>query len=157
MNQVRMTAAEFRQYLAEQSQKKPSKHRNTKVYVYADGFVSYGDKLDNHGALVDHFDSVKEYGRYGELSLLEKAGKISKLKKQVPFLLHDSYQDSSGKKHRAIYYVADFTYNDENGKEIVEDVKGFDKKTGKFMVTSTFSLKWNLLQATYGGKEFRLF
>ena len=65
------------------------------------------------------FDSVKEFHRYGCLQLLERAGKISDLKRQVKFELIPK-QDGE----RAVHYVADFTYY-ENGKLVVEDTKGF--------------------------------
>ena len=65
------------------------------------------------------FDSVKEFNRWGCLRLLERAGKISDLKRQVKFELIPK-QDSE----RAVHYVADFTYY-ENGKLVVEDTKGF--------------------------------
>ena len=65
------------------------------------------------------FDSVKEYHRWGCLRLMERAGKISDLKRQVRFELIPK-QDGE----RAITYVADFTYM-EDGKLVVEDCKGF--------------------------------
>ena len=65
------------------------------------------------------FDSVKEFHRWGCLRLLERAGKISDLKRQVKYELIPK-QDGE----RAVHYVADFTYY-ENGKLVVEDTKGF--------------------------------
>jgi hypothetical protein len=65
------------------------------------------------------FDSVKEYHRYGMLKLLERAGKISDLKRQVKYELIPKQEGE-----RACSYVADFTYY-ENGKLVVEDCKGF--------------------------------
>ena len=67
-------------------------------------------------------DSIKEANRWCELKLLERAGKISDLQRQVKFELLPK-QDGE----RAIYYIADFVYTD-NGKQIVEDVKGFRTK-----------------------------
>ena len=63
----------------------------------------------------------------------------------------------NGKKHKAAYYRADFVYEDENGKTVVEDVKGKDRKTGKYQTTETFNLKWKLLQAKHPDKVFRLY
>lgn len=68
------------------------------------------------------FDSRREANRYAELKLLQRAGKIKNLRRQVPFELIPS-QDGE----RAVKYIADFVY-EENGKEIVEDVKGFRPK-----------------------------
>ena len=81
------------------------------------------------------FDSVKEYRRFCELSLLEKAGAITDLKRQVEFVLIPAQREPDrvgvrgglikGKTiEHAVKYVADFVYN-ENGKQIVEDTKGF--------------------------------
>ena len=67
------------------------------------------------------YDSKKEGRRACELRMLEKAGVISGLKFQVPFLLQDGFR-YNGKAERAIKYVADATYT-ENGKHIVEDTK----------------------------------
>lgn len=68
------------------------------------------------------FDSRREANRYAELKLLQRAGKIKNLRRQVPFELIPS-QDGE----MAVKYIADFVY-EENGKEIVEDVKGFRPK-----------------------------
>ena len=84
------------------------------------------------------FDSVKEYKRYTELLLLEKAGAIQDLKRQVEFVLISAQRepDTVGKRGGIIKgkvieqkcsYVADFVYT-ENGKTVVEDTKGFRTK-----------------------------
>lgn len=84
------------------------------------------------------FDSVKEYRRFCELSLLEKAGAITDLKRQVEFVLIPAQREPDkvgvrggvikGKTlELAVKYVADFVYT-ENGKTIVEDTKGFKTK-----------------------------
>ena len=84
------------------------------------------------------FDSVKEYRRFCELSLLEKAGAITDLKRQVEFVLIPAQRepDTIGKRGGTIKgktieqkcsYVADFVYT-ENGETIVEDTKGFRTK-----------------------------
>ena len=64
------------------------------------------------------FASRKESKRYQELRLLERAGEIQDLKLQTPYEL---IPKQSGE--RACKYIADFVYI-ENGKQIVEDVKG---------------------------------
>ena len=101
------------------------------------------------------FDSKKEMNRYIELSLLENAGKISKLKRQVEYLLIPAQfgmvTDDKGKKkrvclERACYYIADFTYY-ENGKLVVEDVKSGYKKSNAY---SNFVIKRKLLLLNYG-------
>lgn len=65
------------------------------------------------------FDSQKEYNRWCNLRLLERAGRISGLQRQVKYELIPK-QDGE----RACSYVADFVYN-EDGKTVVEDCKGF--------------------------------
>ena len=85
------------------------------------------------------FDSQKEYQRYAVLRLLEKAGKISELKRQVTFELIPK-QDSE----RACNYVADFVYFDANGNTVVEDCKGFR--------TEAYKIKRKLFLYRYGIK-----
>ena len=72
------------------------------------------------------YDSVKEYRRHDELKLLQRAGKISGLERQKKFELIPSQKDPKTKKTllRGISYVADFVY-EQDGKKIVEDVKGY--------------------------------
>lgn len=72
------------------------------------------------------FDSMKEAARYQELKLLERAGEIRDLKRQVPFVVIPAQYDDKGKLlEREVKYVADFTYV-EKGRltRTVEDVKG---------------------------------
>lgn len=74
------------------------------------------------------FDSKKEARRYQELLLLEKAGEIKNLSRQVKFVLIPSQRDENGKVvERECSYKADFTY-EEGIKTVVEDVKGFRTK-----------------------------
>ena len=84
------------------------------------------------------FDSRKEYARYCELSILQRAGKIADLKRQVKFVLIPAQYEPDivgvrgGVKRgklieRECSYVADFVYT-ENGKQVVEDTKGFKTK-----------------------------
>jgi hypothetical protein len=65
------------------------------------------------------YDSKREAERAWELDLLQRAGEISDLKRQVPFEL---IPKQAGE--RAVIYKADFTYRDKAGRLIVEDVKG---------------------------------
>ena len=68
------------------------------------------------------FDSKKERERWNELRLLERAGAITKLQRQVPFeIIPSQYRDGKCIE-RAAKYIADFTYY-ENGELVVEDVK----------------------------------
>lgn len=83
-------------------------------------------------------DSRKEARRYEELLLLQRVGKISNLRSQVPYELipaqYETYErygkngqrlrDGQKLVERAVTYVADFVYV-EDGKTVVEDVKGY--------------------------------
>lgn len=82
------------------------------------------------------FDSVKEFHRWGVLKLLQRAGKISDLKRQVKYELIPK-QDGE----RACYYVADFVYQ-EDGKLVVEDTKGFK--------TDAYKMKRKLMLWVHG-------
>lgn len=147
MKQMHMSAKEYQEMLRKGA-KKTSKHHNKYVYIYEDGFVANDKGLQGHGRIVEKFDSIKEYQRGKELELLARAGRISELKKQVPLLIQEAFDDAHGKHHRATYYKADFMYI-QDGETVVEDVKGVDKDTGKARMTEAFQLKWKLLQARY--------
>ena len=78
------------------------------------------------------FDSRKEMRRYQELLLLEKAGMINDLRRQVKYLLLPAQRETVMRKgvpkpgkviEREVVYTADFVYK-ENGQTVVEDVKG---------------------------------
>ncbi len=69
------------------------------------------------------FDSKKEMNRYIELRILENAGYIKELKRQVKIELVPTFR-LNGKTYRSISYYADFMYYDaEEDKTVVEDVK----------------------------------
>ena len=102
--------------------RKKLKYRNTKIEV--DGIK---------------FDSKAEYKRYTELKLFERVKNISDLELQVKFELQPSFVDGQGIKQRAITYVADFVYK-ENNKIIVEDLKSV--ATAK---DSTYKIKKKML------------
>lgn len=88
-------------------------------------------KYNNKKITVDGqiFDSKKEASRYEELRLLEKAGAIKDLRTQVKFKLIPAQRDEATGKviERECSYKADFVY-EEDGKTVVEDVKGFRTK-----------------------------
>lgn len=85
------------------------------------------------------FDSKKEYQRFLQLNKMLAAGEISDLKLQPSFELipvqrePDTIGPRGGVKkgkvlERAVNYIADFSYV-QNGKLVVEDVKGFRDST----------------------------
>lgn len=139
---------------------KGTKYRNFKVYVYEDGYVhrqsgNKAPKLPGHGRCIEKYDSVKEYNRCLELRKMSDLGIISKLQRQVKFTLQPSFE-RDGKIHRAIIYTADFCYTDNAGRNIVEDVKGLDKESGKIITTKEFDLKWKILQYQHPELSFHI-
>lgn len=89
------------------------------------------------------FDSKKEHKRWSELFLLERAGKIRNLRRQVKYELIPVQREESTEVYKAgpqkglpkpgavieqsVKYVADFVYCDANGNTVVEDAKGCEK------------------------------
>ena len=71
------------------------------------------------------FDSKKEANRYCELKILEKAGEIDCLKRQVKYELIPAQRLDGKVIERAVHYIADFVYKNKGGELIVEDTKGF--------------------------------
>lgn len=85
-------------------------------------------------------DSRKEARRWVELNLLQRAGEISDLKRQVKYELIPKQEGE-----RAVTYIADFVYNDKKtGSIVIEDCKGFK--------TDVYRLKKKLFQWRYGIK-----
>lgn len=97
-----------------------------------------GKKYGNHKVETEDgvFDSRKEARRNAELQLLEQAGEIHDLRRQVRFELipaqrePDTIGPRGGVKkgkviEQAVYYVADYVYKDADGETVVEDVKGY--------------------------------
>lgn len=101
----------------------------------------YGNKKTRTSDGVLH-DSRKEATRWCELRLLERAGEITDLDRQVEFLLipeqraepTECYQrgEKKGQPKQGkllelpVTYIADFVYTDaKTGERIVEDVKGY--------------------------------
>lgn len=72
----------------------------------------------------EKFDSKAELRRWLDLCLLAKAREITKLERQVPFLLIPKTARPSGGHERECSYIADFVYVDRTGRRVVEDVKG---------------------------------
>lgn len=110
----------------------------------------YGSKKVEINGIV--FDSKKEAKRYNELLLLEKAGAIQNLQRQVKYVLIPSQRepDTIGKKggiHRGktiekeCSYYADFVYQ-EAGETVAEDTKG--------MRTTDYIIKRKLMLYVHG-------
>lgn len=118
-----------------------SKYHNQKIYI--DGIL---------------FDSKKEAQRYQQLKLMEKAGVICDLKRQVKYELIPAQYIDGKCVERAVTYVSDFEYymlkpprvksvmvsHKEGivGEHIVEDVKG--------VRTPEYVIKRKLMLYKYG-------
>lgn len=85
------------------------------------------------------FDSKKELKRFKELSLLEKAGEVKNLQRQVKYVLIPLQKepDTKGARggikkgktlERECSYIADFVYTTKDGRLVVEDAKGYRTK-----------------------------
>lgn len=98
----------------------------------------YKAKKTEMGGIV--FDSKKEAHRYQQLVLMQKAGYIKDLQRQVKYEVIPK-QDGE----RACHYIADFVYTDAGtGETIVEDTKGFK--------TDAYKIKRKLMLLVHGIK-----
>lgn len=97
----------------------------------------YGAKKIKDPATGFTFDSKKEFIRWCELRILERAGKISDLKRQVKYELIPKQVGE-----RACTYVADFVYIDSDGNTVVEDTKG--------VRTDAYKIKRKLMLEKFG-------
>lgn len=107
------------------------------------------------------FDSRREYNRFLELKLLERAGEISTLRRQVKFVLIPAQYEKTSERYTRGYkkgelkqgklierecaYLADFVYIDNReNKKVVEDAKG--------VRTKEYIIKRKLMLQKYGIK-----
>ncbi|MCM1356454.1 MAG: DUF1064 domain-containing protein [Staphylococcus sp.] len=107
-----------------------------------------------HAKAVGGHASKKEHDRANQLKLMQRAGLISGLREQVPFVLipaqYGQYgKDLKGKPTRVLLerscrYIADFVYTDADGNQVVEDTKGFR--------TPEYKIKRKLMLAVHGIK-----
>lgn len=102
---------------------RPPKYRNKKIEI--DGLK---------------FDSQKEARRWSELRLLERAGHITALSRQQRLALRVNDK-------LVCTFIPDFTYTDDQGQAVVEDVKS--PATRKL---PAYRIKVKLLEALTGAK-----
>lgn len=104
----------------------------------------YGAQKTEYDGIV--FDSKHEAMRWRELALLQRAGEIKDLQRQVKYILVPAQKDESGKiAERAVSYLADFVYCDaRSGDVVVEDAKG--------MHTREYIIKRKLMLYVHGIK-----
>lgn len=109
MKQEKLTIEQFRALAHKQNEGKAQKKNK------------YGaEKVGGHA-------SQKEHKRSNELKLKLRLGLISNLQEQVKYeLIPPQYNECGVCIEQACSYTADFVYTDnETGKVIVEDTKGF--------------------------------
>lgn len=121
-------------------------------------------KYGNRKITVDGvaFDSRKEYLRWCELCLLQKAGQITDLQRQAKYVLipaqyeeYERYSEKTGKRlknglrcvEKECAYIADFVYK-QDGKTVVEDTKGYR--------TEAYIIKRKLMLHVHGIKIHEL-
>lgn len=118
--------------------------------------MAWNNKYKNKKVVIDGivFDSKREAKRYGELLLLEKAGAITNLQRQVKYVLIPAQREpdtvgARGGIHKGktiekeCVYYADFVYFDREKQEvIVEDTKG--------MRTTEYVIKRKLMLYRHG-------
>ncbi len=104
----------------------------------------YGNKKITYNGIT--FDSIKEKDRYIELRLLERAGAISDLQRQVKYMLIPAQRGENGKViEKAIFYIADFVYS-QNGQIIVEDTKSPITRTKDYILKRKMMLYFHGIQ-----------
>ncbi len=88
------------------------------------------------------FDSGREAKRWQELKLLERAGRISKLERQVTYILAPSVKILGEKRARpALRLKIDFRYV-EDGQTIADDAKGYSD--------TAFRIRQHLMKSVHG-------
>lgn len=121
----------------------PTEHRTAAEFVAMQGKAVKASKFRNVKTVVDGitFDSRKEAKRWGELVLLEKAGKIHNLIRQFRYEL-------VVRGIPVCFYVCDFRYIDLSSGNVVvviEDVKSeFTRKN------PVYRIKRKLMEACHG-------
>lgn len=104
----------------------------------------YGNRKITVGG--ETFDSQREYDRYCQLRLMEKAGMIKELRRQVKYVLIPAQKKDGKVAERECAYYADFVYLEKVGlgewKTVVEDAKG--------MKTEVYKIKKKLMRYVHG-------
>ena len=104
------------------------------VYKYHNVKTITSDGIEHH--------SRAEAKRWTQLKLLERAGEIKDLQRQVKYVLIPSQKEGKKTIERECSYIADFVYTDlRTGQTVVEDVKGYKKGSAY----SLFTIKRKLM------------
>lgn len=91
----------------------------------------------------EKYRSQRERDRHQKLLLMERAGLISDLRREVRYLLANGVKiEGESRRRPPLRYMADFVYLDQSGARVVEDAKG--------MQTPVYRLKKHLMATVYG-------
>lgn len=103
--------------------------------------TKYGNTRTVIGA--EKYASKREQKRHLELMLLQRAGEIAGLVREVPFVLAPGVHIEGEKRARpAMRYRADFVYSTADGRIVVEDAKGVS--------TALYRAKKHLMKTVHG-------
>lgn len=111
------------------------------------GWSVVSDTMNKYGntpvtVLGDSYRSKREAARHQDLLLMQKAGEITGLTREVAFVLAPGVKIMDERARPPIRYVADFVYCMPNGMTIVEDCKGFR--------TPVYKIKRHLMATIHG-------
>ena len=118
--QARLPRAKDLSFALKKEEKKPSKYHSRKCTI-----------LDPKTAIEITFDSEKEAEYYLQLYLREKAGEITDIRRQVKITILDPFTDISGRKHRGLYYYADFVFDEVLSKKVGTETGIVEENTYK--------------------------
>lgn len=107
--------------------------------IFGNSYNKYKNKKCEYNGI--KFDSIKERNYYIKLEFMQRTGQIKELKRQVEFVLLETFK-LEDKTYRKTKYIADFTYIDKEGKYHVVDTKGIK--------TDVYLLKKKLMAWKYG-------
>jgi hypothetical protein len=103
--------------------------------------VKYRNKPCQIGA--EKYRSQREAARHQTLLLLQRAGKIAGLTREVQFVLAPAVKIAGEDRARpALRYVLDFLYTTAEGLRVAEDAKG--------MQTPVYRVKKHLMATVHG-------
>ncbi len=100
--------------------------------------MKYGNKPCQVGG--EKYRSQRERDRHQALLLLQRAGHIAGLTREVAFVLAPAVVIQQ-RKRPALRYFADFVYSTADGRSVVEDCKG--------VRTPVYNVKRHLMKAIH--------
>lgn len=103
--------------------------------------AKYGNRPCSIGS--EKYRSERERDRHQELLLLQRAGEIAGLTREVVFVLAPGVKiEGEDRRRPPLRYVVDFLYSTAGGRQVAEDAKG--------MQTPVYRLKKHLMATVHG-------